>query len=208
MKRINPELCRAALALAMLAVSFLPMGAQSVPGSAGATSSAAYYPYWGEAPSSYGGALLPYQGVMAPVRPYSSPLSSPTLFGSASALDGRRSGVSAASTFLSSDANLLRPGGDYSPRQDSRAHIWLRLPADAEVLFDGAKTKQEGTLRYYYSPPLAAGQKYAYEIRVRWSKDGKSVERKRQVDVRAGDTVRLEVATELTPKDPAPPRGK
>jgi uncharacterized protein (TIGR03000 family) len=115
------------------------------------------------------------------LTPFSSPLSAPQGFTQGYSVEGRNAGVS-----------LLDQGS--VSRTDNRAQIWLRAPADAEVWFEGVKTKQTGALRHYFSPPLAAGQKYAYQVRVRWSKDGKPVERKQQIDVRAGDELRLDLS--------------
>jgi uncharacterized protein (TIGR03000 family) len=120
------------------------------------------------------------------------------MFGSGYSLEGRLgvgpSGFSpmSSSSFLS-DASILLPGSNYTPRPDNRAHIWLRVPADAEVWFEGEKTKQTGTLRYFFSPPLPASQKHTYQVRVRWTQDGKPVERKERIDVRAGGSVRLDL---------------
>jgi uncharacterized protein (TIGR03000 family) len=119
------------------------------------------------------------------------------MFGSNSSLEGRLgigpSGISAMPSSFLSDASILLPGSNYTPRRDNRAHIWLRVATDAEVWFDGDKTKQTGTLRYYFSPPLPAGQKHIYQVRVRWNQDGKAVERQQRIDVRAGGSVRLDL---------------
>lgn len=69
---------------------------------------------------------------------------------------------------------------------DNRAHIWLRVPDNAEVWVNGVKTQQSGESRYYYSPPLTPGRQYAYQMRVRWMKDGKAVEDTQRVLVSAG----------------------
>jgi uncharacterized protein (TIGR03000 family) len=97
-------------------------------------------------------------------------------------------------------------GGGYAPRSitsmdlrlprrsntddETKAHIWLHLPEDAEVWVNGVKTKQTGKSRYYFSPPLAPGKKYSYEMRIRWMKDGKSVEQTQRILVQAGETIR------------------
>jgi uncharacterized protein (TIGR03000 family) len=60
---------------------------------------------------------------------------------------------------------------------DHRAQIRLRVPADAEVWFDGQKTTQTSEYRDYYSPPLTPGKGYTCQVRVRWVEVGKPVER-------------------------------
>jgi len=119
------------------------------------------------------------------------------MFGSNSSLEGRlgigSSGISPMPSSFLSDDSILLPGSNYTPRRDNRAHVWLRVAADAEVWFEGDKTKQTGTLRYFFSPPLPPGQKHTYDVRVRWNQDGKPVERKQRIEVSAGGSVRLDL---------------
>jgi uncharacterized protein (TIGR03000 family) len=70
-------------------------------------------------------------------------------------------------------------------------HVNLRVPGDAKIWFNGSQTKQTGTARSFESPPLGAGQEYAYQIRVQWKQDGKDVTQTRQVTVHAGDVINL-----------------
>jgi uncharacterized protein (TIGR03000 family) len=65
----------------------------------------------------------------------------------------------------------------------------VRVPADAVIWFEGSKTGQRGASRTFVSPPLEKGQGFTYEIRARWTKDGKEVEQTRTVRVRAGENV-------------------
>jgi uncharacterized protein (TIGR03000 family) len=114
--------------------------------------------------------------------------------------------VPGASAIISSAAHsrplLPNPaigiGGGYLPpsltaadirRADSKAHIWLRVPDNAEVWVNGVKTKQAGETRYFYSPPLAEGKKYGYDMRISWKKDGESVEKTERIVVQAGARV-------------------
>jgi uncharacterized protein (TIGR03000 family) len=194
------SLKRSSLAWAALLVAGSPVWAQSVgypyPYS-GYSFGSTFYPYWGSAPSSYGGAPLPYQGSGAPLRPLTGSLYSPQLFVPGYSLEGPLG-----------TGSILLPGNNYTPRPDNRAHIWLRVPADAEVWFEGNKTKQTGTQRYFFSPPLAGGKKYSYQVQVRWSKDGKPAERKQQIDVRAGDSLRLDLTGKPAPKNSAVPEAE
>jgi uncharacterized protein (TIGR03000 family) len=73
------------------------------------------------------------------------------------------------------------------------AEILLRVPADAQVWFDGEPTRLKGTSRRYYSTPLLPYKSHYYEVRVRWMKEGKAVEETQRVRVRAGDRVSLDV---------------
>jgi uncharacterized protein (TIGR03000 family) len=72
---------------------------------------------------------------------------------------------------------------------DKTAKVEVRVPDDAEIWFEGQKTSQTGTDRTYSSPSLDAGQDYLYEVRARWSADGKPIDQTRKVTVHAGDHV-------------------
>jgi uncharacterized protein (TIGR03000 family) len=87
---------------------------------------------------------------------------------------------------------------------DNRARIWLAVPADAQVWFDGEPTKQTGELRQFVSPPLAPGRSYTYAVRVRWTKDGKPVEEERRIRVQAGASSRLDFTPSAGGNDAGP----
>jgi uncharacterized protein (TIGR03000 family) len=75
-----------------------------------------------------------------------------------------------------------------APERTAVALIDVRLPvAGAEVWIDGKKTTQTGDVRFFESPPLAAGRQYVYEVRASWTVDGEEVTKTRRVTVRAGD---------------------
>jgi uncharacterized protein (TIGR03000 family) len=71
----------------------------------------------------------------------------------------------------------------------ARAHIQLRVPASAEVWFEGQKMAATGSLRDFRSPPLEPGQRYVYEIKARWRQGGRSVTQTQRVGVEAGANV-------------------
>ena len=67
------------------------------------------------------------------------------------------------------------------------ARIELRLPADAELWFEGDPTSQAGGVRNFVSPRLEPGRSYTYSIRAHWtSVAGQDVEVTRTVKVQAG----------------------
>jgi len=81
------------------------------------------------------------------------------------------------------------PGGasSYSPEPpDNTAKLKVKVPADAEVWFDGTKTTSTGPVREFQSPALAPGQKYSYQVRARWQENGHEVTQTQNVDVKAG----------------------
>jgi uncharacterized protein (TIGR03000 family) len=69
--------------------------------------------------------------------------------------------------------------------------IQVRLPEDAEMWVDGKKMAEKGSSRRFQSPPLAPGQDYVYELRVRWKEDGRTMDYTRNITVRAGDKLNL-----------------
>jgi uncharacterized protein (TIGR03000 family) len=70
--------------------------------------------------------------------------------------------------------------------QDQAARVEARVPAGAEVWFDGHRTNQTGTERTFHTPPLEKGRQYHYTVRARWTKDGQPVEETQRVEVSAG----------------------
>jgi uncharacterized protein (TIGR03000 family) len=72
------------------------------------------------------------------------------------------------------------------PPVPAPAEIEVRVPEGAELWFNGAKTRQTGARRMFTSPPLEPGTSYAYDVKARWTQDGKAVERTLHVPVTAG----------------------
>lgn len=79
---------------------------------------------------------------------------------------------------------------------DQPASIEVLVPADAELWFDGHKTSQTGTTRYFTTPSLEKGHGYHYDLRARWTQDGKAVERTRRVNVYAGGRVVVDMTAQ------------
>jgi uncharacterized protein (TIGR03000 family) len=68
----------------------------------------------------------------------------------------------------------------------SRATVEIRVPAHAEVWFDGDRTSQTGSDRSFVSPPLQTGRSYTYDVRARWKEGDQVVDQTRPVKVQAG----------------------
>jgi uncharacterized protein (TIGR03000 family) len=75
---------------------------------------------------------------------------------------------------------------------DQAVQIAIRVPSNAEVWFDGAKTQQAGESRAFVSPPLALHRTYTYQIRTRWTEGGRPVDRTHAITVQAGDRIGLD----------------
>jgi uncharacterized protein (TIGR03000 family) len=115
----------------------------------------------------------------------SSYASSPSGYGSASA------GYSgpAVSGYYSPPAGsapvAVRSAGYGTDLADNLGYVRMEVPADAEIWIDGVKTSQTGPVRTFVSQPLDPGQKCVYQVRARWTENGRTVEQTRQVNVRA-----------------------
>ena len=81
--------------------------------------------------------------------------------------------------------------------------IAVRVPAEAELWFDGEKTSQSGTFREFVSPPLSPEQTYAYQIRARWTEDGQVIDKAHQINVHAGRHVLVDFLSPV-PRGRAP----
>jgi len=81
------------------------------------------------------------------------------------------------------------------------ALIDVQLPAAASLSFQGVPMSDTGSQREFQSPPLLPGRSYTYEVRATWRKsDGSEVVRTRQLTVRAGDHLEVDLNRELTPR--------
>lgn len=79
------------------------------------------------------------------------------------------------------------------PPTPNRAHLQLLVPQKAEVLVEGVKTSQTGTVRDFVSPPLTPGKNMTYTIAVRYTDAaGKPIEQTHSVRVRANDHLRID----------------
>jgi len=149
-------------------------GAPGLPGSTG-------YPYWGTAPQSF-----------APSR-VTVPVPGPSPFIISNAA---RSAPPQTSVGVGAGGGFILPFMTVRDvTLDNRAHIWLRVPKGAEIWVNGIKTKQTGESRYFFSPPLTPGEKYSYQMRLRWMKDGKPVEETQRILIQAGQTIRRDFTT-------------
>jgi uncharacterized protein (TIGR03000 family) len=100
---------------------------------------------------------------------------------------------SSGSSGSSSDRSSYYSYGATSSPESESARLKMVLPdASAEVWVEGQATKQRGTTRGFVSPALDADKSYAYEVKARWTVNGRPVEQTREVTVRAGVTVTVD----------------
>jgi uncharacterized protein (TIGR03000 family) len=71
--------------------------------------------------------------------------------------------------------------------------VWINMsvPANAQITFNGAKTRQTGAMRAFVSPPLAPGRDYYYDVTAKWEQGGREVTRTRHIAVQAGDVINV-----------------
>ena len=69
---------------------------------------------------------------------------------------------------------------------DNSATVQIHVPANARVWFDNNPTKQSGTMRLFYTPQLDAGKPFKYSVRVQWDDNGNTMEKTKEIEVRAG----------------------
>jgi uncharacterized protein (TIGR03000 family) len=68
---------------------------------------------------------------------------------------------------------------------DTSVQIVVKVPAGAELWFNGWKTSSTGPVREFQSPSLAPGR-YSYDIRARWQENGKEVTQSQRIAVSPG----------------------
>jgi uncharacterized protein (TIGR03000 family) len=86
------------------------------------------------------------------------------------------------------DYNVIYPiSPPLSRLTDSTAEVEVRVPAGAQVYFDGHATSQTGADRSFTTPPLEPKEDYVYEVRAHWDAAGRPVDETRKVTVHAGD---------------------
>jgi uncharacterized protein (TIGR03000 family) len=107
--------------------------------------------------------------------------------------------------YASSGAAVLQVAPDVPP---AAALLRVRLPADAELWFSGAKTTQRGDSRLFVTPEIAKGGSFLYEIHARWMLDGKQVERVKKVRVNEGDRITVDFLRAENEPDVLPPPRK
>jgi uncharacterized protein (TIGR03000 family) len=145
------------------------------------------YGGWGNGGMSYGGGYYgysPYSGTTyagyaqfgAPI--YSGGLASDYGYGVPIGQGDRR-------YYDESILNRERMGAPLAAGE-APATIVVRLPADAKLMVGGAPTSSTQGVRWFTSPPLQAGKDYQYTLKAEVMRDGKRVERTKEVTVRAG----------------------
>ena len=87
-----------------------------------------------------------------------------------------------------------------APGREMPVYLEVLVPPAAEIIIEGAKTTQTGSRRLFVSPPLKSGQNYTYELKAKWTENGKEMNPSRKVPVRAGERKVVDLTRELMPE--------
>jgi len=93
-----------------------------------------------------------------------------------------------------SGSSAIAPTAYSEAPANGAALLDVKVPfADAEVWVEGVLMNRLGKTRQYQSPPLKAGDRYAYTIRARWKdEDSRVVDQTRTIAIRAGERVKVD----------------
>jgi uncharacterized protein (TIGR03000 family) len=89
----------------------------------------------------------------------------------------------------STNATVTADAPPPSEPANGSALMQVLVPADATVWFNGNPTTQRGEKRVFESTVLTPGHDYQYEIRARWTEDGRTVDQTRTIVVHANARV-------------------
>lgn len=79
------------------------------------------------------------------------------------------------------------PQSDSVSLSDSDALFNVKVPPNAEVWINGDKTTQTGSQREFISNGLTPGKLYTYEVRAKWTQDGKTFDKTQKVQIQGGE---------------------
>ena len=96
-------------------------------------------------------------------------------------------------------ADYYSPDGLSASGREIPVYLEVLIAPTAEIIIEGAKTTQTGSRRLFVSPPLKSGQNYTYELKAKWTENGKEMNRSRKIPVRAGETKMVDLTRELPP---------
>jgi len=102
--------------------------------------------------------------------------------------------------------SMLLAGAVSGPGEMQVASIVVRLPASALLYVDDIRVKQTGEHRLLNTPPLEPGYVYSSTLRMELTVDGRMFRSTKQVEMRAGQTIRVDFG--LPPPEAVQPAPK
>jgi uncharacterized protein (TIGR03000 family) len=160
----------------------------------------AYPAYGGGIYSLYGGGSVPvpvYGGGSVPALGGGDPLPMPRgVSARPRYVDYYARSAGSASPSATASAGSPTRYADYyahnaAPVAEKKALLHVSLPADAELWLNGKRMTRTGTEREFITPKLQEGETYAYQIKARWTQDGRPQEETIDVKVRANKTTNV-----------------
>jgi uncharacterized protein (TIGR03000 family) len=91
--------------------------------------------------------------------------------------------------------SMQTPPAPAEPPSPSAALVIVKLPAEAELWIDEMKTTQGGSYRQFVTPPLQAGQRLTYTLRVHWHIHGAELTRIEKVRIEPGKSATVNFLT-------------
>jgi uncharacterized protein (TIGR03000 family) len=104
---------------------------------------------------------------------------------------------------------LTAPAAAQDKPAEEPAQISVRLPADAKLYIDEFQSLQTGPMRTLDTPPLKPGNKFHYTLRAEFERDGRRTRVTKEIWVRAGQSIAVELGLPPgvgNPANPAKPK--
>jgi uncharacterized protein (TIGR03000 family) len=107
--------------------------------------------------------------------------------------------TSSGTTYPSGTGSYYTYGAPSRQEERDAARLNVRLPdPEADVWVEGKRTQQRGLWREFISPPLTAEKSYTYEVRARWTENGKEREATKTVAVRPNGVATVDFTVPTT----------
>jgi len=103
---------------------------------------------------------------------------------------------------------LWGPRAAADEQNPAAATIVVRLPADAQLTFDGQATQSKSALRRFVTPPIEPNKRHTYTVQARWQRGPTTVTVEKVVPVQAGQETMVNL--DFAPREvyaPAPAYG-
>jgi uncharacterized protein (TIGR03000 family) len=90
------------------------------------------------------------------------------------------------------------------PKAATAAVQIYMVDPNADLWFNGVKMQQTGRQRDFITPELQPGKSYSYEVRAKWTQNGKQYDKTRTLTVQAGEQIGLNFVVEEREALPPP----
>lgn len=91
---------------------------------------------------------------------------------------------------VTTSPQIVQSGYQTTDNNTTVANVRVVVPTPtAQVWISNSLMSGEGTERFFKSPDLESGKTFTYRIKAKWMADGQSMEKTREVEVRAGSNL-------------------